>query len=189
MGPAMLFWGVMIVVLILAVGIARIPGIALTRTDALLLAAGLALCNLEATLLVAVWLLLLAVRPRWLESVNTAASKNLVQILTGFITVVTVLVLIASVPAALLSSPEMHIEGNDSSSFFYQWFTDQAAELPPSPWVISLPMWVYRAAMLGWSLWLAFALIRWVRAAWESYRTPEAWYERQQPVDVNPPSA
>lgn len=189
MGPAMLFWGVMIVVLVLAAGIARIPGIALTRTDALLLAAGLALCNLEATLLVAVWLLLLAVRPRWLESMNTAASKNLVQILTGFITVVTVLVLIASVPAALLSSPEMHIEGNDSGSFLYNWFTDQAGEQPPAPWVISLPMWVYRAAMLGWSLWLAFALIRWVRAAWESFRTPEAWYEARRPVEVAAPDA
>jgi hypothetical protein len=189
MGPAMLFWGVMIVVLILAAGIARIPGIALTRTDALLLAAGLALCNLEATLLVAVWLLLLAVRPRWLESITSAASKNLVQILTGFVTVITVLVLIASVPDALLSSPDMQIEGNDSGSHFYRWFTDQAGELPPEPWVISLPMWVYRAAMLGWSLWLAFALIRWVRAAWEGFKTPEAWYERQRPIDLTPPSS
>jgi len=186
MGPAMLFWGVMIVVLVLAAGIARIPGIALTRTDALLLAAGLALCNLEATLLVAVWLLLLAVRPRWLESITSAASKNLVQILTGFVTVITVLVLIASVPDALLSSPDMHIEGNDSGSHFYRWFTDQAGEMPPAPWVISLPMWVYRAAMLGWSLWLAFALIRWVRAAWEGFKSPEAWYERQKPVDLTP---
>jgi hypothetical protein len=187
MGPAMLFWGVMIVVLVLAAGIARIPGIALTRTDALLLAAGLALCNLEATLLVAVWLILLALRPRWLESMNSAASKNLVQIVTGFFTVVTVLVLIASVPAALLSSPEMHIEGNDSGPFLYSWFTDQAAEQPPSPWVISLPIWVYRGAMLGWSLWLAFALIRWVRAAWESFRTPEVWYQPRRPVEAPTP--
>jgi len=187
MGPAMLFWGVMIVVLILAAGIARIPGIALTRTDALLLAAGLALCNLEATLLVAVWLLLLAMRPKWLESISSAASKNLVQILTGFVTVITVLVLVASVPSALLSSPDMQIEGNDSGAHFYRWFTDQAGEMPPAPWVISLPMWVYRAAMLGWSLWLAFALIRWVRAAWEGFKTPEAWYEQKKPVDLTPP--
>lgn len=185
MGPAMLFWGVMIVVLILAVGITRIPGIALTRTDAVLLAAGLALCNLGATLLVAVWLLLLAVRPRWLDTMEAAASKNLVQILTGFVTVITVLTLIASVPAALLSTPEMHIQGAGSGSYYYRWFTDHAGEVPPSPWVISLPMWIYRAAMLGWSLWLAFALIRWVRAAWEGFRTPEAWYQPKPEVPAS----
>ncbi len=182
MGPAMLFWGVMIVVLMLAAGIARIPGIALTRTDALLLAAGLSLCNIGATLLVALWLTLLAMRPRWLEAIASAATKNLLQILTGGLTVITVLVLIYSVPEALLSTPDMHIEGNESSAYFYKWFTDQSGELPPAPWVISLPMWVYRAAMLGWSLWLAFALIRWVRAAWDGFKSPVAWYQGPIPV-------
>ncbi len=182
MGPAMLFWGVLVVVLVLAAGVARIPGIALTRTDALLLAAGLSLCNMGATLLVAVWLLLLAVRPRWLESVSSAATRNLVQILTGSLTVITVLVLVYSVPGALLSTPDMHIEGNGSSAYYFRWFTDQSAEVPPAPWIISLPMWVYRAAMLGWSLWLAFALIRWVRAAWEGFRTPVVWYQRTMPA-------
>lgn len=189
MGPAMLFWGVMIVVLVLAAGIARIPGIALTRTDALLLAAGLSLCNMGATLLVAVWLLLLAIRPRWLETIASAATKNLVQILTGSLTVITVLVLIYSVPEALLSTPDMHIEGNGSSAYFFKWFTDQSGELPPVPWVISLPMWIYRAAMLGWSLWLAFALIRWVRAAWDGFRSPVAWYERQPPAPAAEPES
>ena len=188
MGPAMLFWGVMIVVLVLAAGITRIPGIALTRTDALLLAAGLSLCNIGAILLVAVWLLLLAIRPRWLETISSAATKNLVQILTGGLTVITVLVLIYSVPEALLSTPDMHIEGNGSSAYFFKWFTDQSGELPPVPWVISLPMWVYRAAMLGWSLWLAFALIRWVRAAWDGFRSPVVWYQRQPPAAAPEPS-
>ena len=164
----------------LAGGIARIPGIALTQTDALLLAAGLSLCNMGATLLVAMWLLLLVIRPRWLESISSAATKNLVQILTGGLTVITVLVLIYSVPEALLSTPDMLIEGNGSSAYFFKWFTDQAGALPPAPWVVSLPMWVYRAAMLGWSLWLAFALIRWVRTAWEGFKSPVAWYQRQQ---------
>jgi len=189
MGPAMLFWGVLVVVLVLAAGVARIPGIALTRTDALLLAAGLSLSNMGATLLVAAWLLLLAIRPRWLESISSAATRNLVQILTGSLTVITVLALIYSVPEALLSTPDMHIEGNGSSADFFKWFTDHSGELPPAPWIISLPMWLYRAAMLGWSLWLAFALIRWVRAAWEGFRSPVAWYQRPTPAAAVPPES
>ncbi|MEZ5595100.1 MAG: hypothetical protein R3E84_01715 [Pseudomonadales bacterium] len=176
MGPAMLFWGVLIVVLVLALGIARVPGIALSRTDAVLLGAGLSLCNLGATVLVAMWLILLAVRPRWLAGITTTAGRNLVQVVTAMVTVITVLVLIASVPSALLSSPDMHITGNGSDALFYRWYSDQAVQTAPAPWVLSVPMWVYRGAMLAWSLWLAFALIRWVRAAWDSYRQPAMWY-------------
>jgi len=32
-----------------------------------------------------------------------------------------------------------------------------------SAWVISVPLLVYRLAMLAWALWLALALLRWLR--------------------------
>ncbi len=38
-----------------------------------------------------------------------------------------------------------------------------------------MPTWVYRVAMWAWSLWLAFALVRWVRAAWRTLVAPGYW--------------
>ena len=30
--------------------------------------------------------------------------------------------------------------------------------------------------MLAWALWLSFALVRWVRTAWEAFTAGRIWY-------------
>ena len=42
-------------------------------------------------------------------------------------------------------------------------------------WMVSVPLWIYRAAMLVWALWLAFSLLRWVRWAWAAASTGGYW--------------
>jgi len=42
-------------------------------------------------------------------------------------------------------------------------------------WVISVPLLVYRLAMLAWALWLAIALLRWLRWGWECVTTGGGW--------------
>ena len=62
LGPAILFWGVLIVVTLLGLMFSRIPGLPLTTVDAVLLATGLTLSNLPTTLLVAGWFVVMLVR-------------------------------------------------------------------------------------------------------------------------------
>ena len=69
----------------------------------------------------------------------------------------------------------MHIAGNGSSWEQFNWFADVSGSTLPTAWVFSLPGWVFLLAMLAWSLWLAFALPRWTKAAWSAVSEPELW--------------
>jgi len=41
--------------------------------------------------------------------------------------------------------------------------------------------------MLGWSLWLAFALLRWLRFGWEAFSTNGCWRKIERPPRVPKP--
>ena len=57
----------------------------------------------------------------------------------------------------------------------------------PRPFVLSVSLWFYKAAMLAWALWLSFALVRWVRWAWQAYGTTRLWLSRDE-SRPSPPS-
>ena len=177
LGPGILYWGLLLVVLLLALLIKRIPGLPFSGADAVLLSLGLSLANLPATLLVAIWVIALRFRSNLISNLKANWTRNLLQIASAILSVATVITLIASVPGALLGTPDMQVQGNGSSAYYYNWFTDQSESTLPSAWVLSLPLWVYRVIMLVWSLWLAFALIRWVPWAWQQWANPKMWYK------------
>lgn len=183
LGPALLFWGVFLVIAVVGLLLTRVPGTALRPLDALLLAFGLTLCNLPTALLIAVWVLVLRAKTEWIERIEIHTFRNAVQVLTAGLTIVTVIGLVVSVPMALLGSPDMQVVGNGSGSYFYRWYADQAVATLPTAWVVSLPLWVYRVAMLLWSLWLAFALLRWLRWGWTAWSTPKPWYPNSAEQD------
>ncbi len=177
LGPAILYWGVMLVVIGVAWILARIPGMPLTTLDGVLLGFGMSLANLPSTVIVAAWLLLLLVRRRYAARVLAlpVRTMQLIQILLALITLAALVALAASVPAGLLGTPEMHVVGNGSSAYDYRWFQDQSANALPDAWILSAPMWAYRIVMLAWSLWLAFAIVRWARWAWSAFSEGAAW--------------
>ena len=41
--------------------------------------------------------------------------------------------------------------------------------------VVSLPLFVYRLAMLAWALWLALAVLRWLKWGWECLNDGGLW--------------
>jgi hypothetical protein len=73
----------------------------------------------------------------------------------------------------------MQISGNGSYAGNLQWFQDRSAALLPQPWVISIPLLVYRLMMLLWALWLAFALINWLKWGWNNYTIGGLWRKRE----------
>ncbi len=56
-----------------------------------------------------------------------------------------------------------------------RWFQDQTAGVLESPSIFSVPMWVYRALFFAWASWMAFALVRWLRWAFNAWKTDGLW--------------
>ncbi|HXU03951.1 MAG TPA: hypothetical protein VN903_23475, partial [Polyangia bacterium] len=52
---------------------------------------------------------------------------------------------------------------------------------------ISVPLLVYRLAMLAWSLWLALAVIRWARWLWSCFSERGLWRPLSTPRPAAPP--
>jgi len=97
--------------------------------------------------------------------------------------------LVGAVQQGLLGAPEMQITGYGSYGSQLNWFADRSGGPLPTGFVLSLPVWVYRLAMLAWALWLALACLRWVTWAWGSYATGGFWHPapKVEPLRKPPP--
>ncbi|MFK8067169.1 MAG: hypothetical protein AB8D52_02895 [Gammaproteobacteria bacterium] len=173
-GPAVLFWGILIVILLVAIALGRIKNTPLTTLQWLLLAIGLSQAPIFSAVLVVAWLLAFSIR----EKLDTDLSKwkfNLIQLGLGALTFIALGVLFGAIQQGLLGSPEMQISGNGSNAYGLNWYQDRIANIPPQAWIFSVPLIVYRVLMLLWSLWLAFALLRWLRWGWECFSKNGLW--------------
>ena len=83
--------------------------------------------------------------------------------------------LISVIPSSLMGSPDMHVVGYGSYSNNLRWFADHAESVLPTVSVLTVPIWVYRVLMLIWSLWLAVALIGWLRHAFAAWTKGGYW--------------
>jgi hypothetical protein len=187
LGPALLFWGVLLVVLVLAVLLARSGLTPLKAYEWILLSLGVATFNLYVLALIAAWFVALHFRGRR-EKEPDSDKFNFLQIGLFLLSFIVLGALFSSIPASLLSRPEMMVTGNGSSATYLQWYQDQSAGVLPTAWAISLPLWVYRIAMLVWSLWLAFALMRWLPWGWRNLGVKGYWYQAPK-KEVAPPQA
>ena len=175
MGPAVLLWGMLAVILLLAPLLGRSPLTPLKTHQWILLSLGVATVNLYVLALIAIWLILLTKRGT-LVQIGSARTFKWMQLGLFCLSLVTLLMLLGSIPYSLLSSPDMHIAGNGSNAHYLRWYQDQSAGEFPQAWIISLPLWSYKLAMLLWSLWLASALLQWVRWAWQQLSHHALWY-------------
>ncbi|MBL1264779.1 hypothetical protein [Candidatus Methylomicrobium oryzae] len=173
MGPAVLFWGVLIVLALISIGLGRIPLTPLKHWQWFLLLAGLSQIPLPTALVVIAWLMLLG----WRCGKSAAEIRyfNALQILLGGLTVLSLGILFAAVSQGLLNTPDMMITGNQSSPYALNWYQDRSAALLPKAAVVSVPLKVYRLLMLAWSLWLAAALLNWLKWGWGCFSSRGLW--------------
>jgi hypothetical protein len=127
-----------------------------------------------AAAVVAAWLLALGWR-RQRGAAVPGAWFDLVQIGLAGLTAVALVVLFFSIHQGLLGLPAMQIAGNGSTSDLLRWYQDRSGPALPQPWIASVPLLVYRLAMLAWALWLALALVRWLRWGWACFSSGELW--------------
>lgn len=181
MGPAVLWWGVLAVVVIAALLLHRLPFSPLRHYQWLLLALGLTQTNVFVPLLVAGWLLALGLRGR-VAMPEQGNSFNLIQAVLAAWTLLALMSIFISIQQGLLGRPDMLVLGNLSSSTLLNWYQDRVGGAFPQAWVLSLPLLAYRLVMLAWALWLAFSLLRWLRWGWDSFSSGGLWKRPQKAV-------
>ena len=182
-GPAVLYWGELIVMILVAFALSRTRRTRLKFRDWLLLGLGFSTFSWSALILVVVWLFAFDWRGREAQP-RSESLFNLSQIGLVLLTLFALASLISAVPQGLLGSPEMHVTGNGSTAQALQWFADRSADALPQASAISVPLWVYKLLMLAWALWLANALIGWLRDAFVAWTRDGYWRNTPKPVVV-----
>ncbi|MDD5630553.1 MAG: hypothetical protein PHI13_00790, partial [Methylococcales bacterium] len=173
MGPAVLFWGVLVVIFILSLGLGKIPLTPLKSRHWFLLLVGLSQIPMASAGIVIAWLMLLGWRSK--QSASCWRHFNAIQMSIGGLTVLALGVLFTAVAQGLLSSPDMQITGNQSSAFLLNWYQDRSPPILPTATVISAPLIVYRLLMLAWALWLAVSLLNWLKWGWGCFSSNGLW--------------
>jgi hypothetical protein len=174
LGPAVLFWSYVIVVIIAAMGLGKTDITPLGTRQWMLLGLGLTQVPAWVAVLVAGWLMALGYRCRKDEP-HSPLAFDLGQVLLAVITLAALAGLYSAIERGLLGIPDMQIAGNHSTRFQLNWIQDRIDGTMPMPWVASPPLWVYRLLMLAWSLWLAFSLVSWLRWGWGCFSKTRIW--------------
>ena len=174
-GPAILYWGELAFFTVLALALGRSRYTPMRTHEWLLLGLGLSTFSWSVLLLVVVWMFVM----RWREGLQIEAlgpgTFKFLQAALVVLSCVAALGLLMAIPYGLLARPDMRIAGAGQYFSSLSWFNDQSANQLPSAWVFSVSLWWYKAAMLAWALWLAFALTRWLPFAWRALNVGSFW--------------
>lgn len=187
MGPAVVFWSYLLVFLLIAYGLSRTGLSPLSTRGWFLLSLGLTQASLLGGALVAGWFLAVGLRGR--RAPERPREFKLAQVFLAVLTLMAAVALFSAIEKGLLGVPDMQIQGNGSANGLLRWYVDRASGLLPRPWVLSVPLWVYRAAMLAWALWLAESMLSWARWAWTCYGFGGLWKSGAPAAAPVPPSA
>ncbi|MFV2061700.1 MAG: hypothetical protein ACC653_13530 [Gammaproteobacteria bacterium] len=185
LGPAVLFWGEIILLFFIALGLGKIKSMPLKNYHWFLLGVGLSQIPFAMSIFIIGWLFALLARKNFLNSAKPILF-NLGQISLGLLTVFALGFLFFAIQQGLLGSPEMQVVGNQSSAYNLNWYQDRSPEILPTAWVISVPLIAYRLLMLAWALWIAFSLINWLRWGWSCFASGCLWKNMSKPKIAHP---
>ena len=194
LGPAVLFWGVLLALLVLAIGLGWSKKTPLNIWQWFLLSIGLSQTTPALIMIVVACFFGLSLRSKLTKQL-TRFQFNTMQLSLIALCFVSLLIMVVAVANGLLGNPDMQIAGNGSSRYFLKWYQDRVSGLLPQPDIISVPIWVYRVLMLMWAMWLAMSLLKWIKWGWQSLSTGEFWQKapkkeeleasNEKPVDDN----
>jgi len=180
-GPAILYWGELVFFTVLALALGRSRYTPLRTHEWLLLGLGLSTFSWSVLLLVVLWMFAM----RWREGLQIEVlgqgTFKFLQAALVALSCAAALGLLMAIPYGLLARPDMRIAGAGQYFGSLSWFNDQSANQLPSAWVFSVSLWWYKAAMLAWALWLAFALTRWLPFAWRALNVGSFWAQSPAP--------
>jgi hypothetical protein len=175
LGPAVLYWTELVVLLLAAGILGRIGLSPLQTRHWLILGLGFSTFSWGALAVVALWLLVCGARERLGVDMLTGWRFNVAQVIIAGFTVLALLAIVVALPFGLLGSPDMHVIGNGSYENLLSWFADRSASELPLAAAFTVPMWIYKAVILAWALWLSFALVRWMPWVWKCFSGDGLW--------------
>ena len=184
LGPAVQFWGVLIVLGVLAWLLRRVPDLPLSTTGTVLLGLGLAPTGLWGLPFVVAWLLVLRQRPAWRARLGPR-THNALQVLLVLGSLLALSVLLNALRVGLLGYPDLMVIGQDSNAHQLQWYADRYGSQSSSVQLLSMPLWVYRLLMLAWALWLALTLLGVLRWAWAHFSQGGLWQAAARPASAS----
>ncbi|HAT40783.1 MAG TPA: hypothetical protein DCS87_03550 [Rheinheimera sp.] len=170
----LLFWGGVLLSLILAFAATRLGLTPLTLRDSLLLFIGFATMSVWVPVL---WVAALAIAGAAGRATapSVGGLAKLLQASRLVFIAGALIGLCSSVPMALLSAPDMHLVNTaDDWQMGLRWFADGVTQ-SPAVWAFSLPQWSYKLVMLLWALWLASAILRWLPWCWQQLTVQGFW--------------
>ncbi len=106
---------------------------------------------------------------------NRVSTFNVMQVFLAILTLAALAALFFAIQQGLLGHPDMQIGGNGSSGHSLRWYQDRIDSELPTAWVLTVPLLAYRISMLLWALWLAIALLRWLRWGWDCFSESSVW--------------
>ncbi|MGV8038988.1 MAG: hypothetical protein AB2L07_02525 [Thermoanaerobaculaceae bacterium] len=173
-GPTVPWWPRLLLLLVAAGLVSRLPRTPLALRDWLLLALGLSVLPLAAAVPVAAFLLVLPrwrtrrEAPRWQVGVAQSALIVLALVAAAALAgVAWVVVDPATTLTDLLTAP---------GGVTLRWVADgTGSENVPTAGALALPVWVLRALIVVWSVWLARQIRSWLGWAWECFATGSGW--------------
>ena len=171
-GPAVLWWGVIASMILLAGILSRIPGQPLGFGSWFLLFLGTSTVGKLAVIPFVVWVVVFLLRSRAKPERWSPMVFTLVQSGAILVALVAWGSLLASIPRGLLGRPDMLVETPLGG---YAWFVDRIDGTLPRPWQFVLPLWLWRLLLLIWCLWLVRASIGWGKWGWEAFTEGGIW--------------
>ena len=185
-GPAILFWGKLLMLLVVASALGRFAQLPMKTRHWVVLALGLTQLAWWAAALVIAWFFAFSMREKTHGDASARWLFNIRQLGLVLLTVIFMSVLFHAVQGGLLGQPEMQVAGNNSSAGELHWYLDRAGVELQSAWVLTLPILIYRGLMLAWALWLAWSLLAWLRWGWNAFARDGVW--RHKPKVLLPPA-
>lgn len=191
-GPAIFYWPLLVVFLVLAWAVSRLPSSPVSFRTALLLTLGLSMLPHTLVMLASLVAWLWLIRYRQGLDVDEMSPPRFRALQIGFVllTAWCALLVLGNLGWGLIgASPDMMIEGYDGQRHTLSWYLASSDDGGHSlPWVFSLPVWVYQAILLAWSLWFTAWLFSVGKRALVAFTQGGHWRGRSDSSIPPPPS-
>lgn len=175
MGPAVGFWAVVAAAVIAAVVLSRLPNSPLRFMEWLFLNLGLTQIPTPVALGFVGWVFLWMFRGSERYRGLGRGWFNFGQVVLWVSTPVALVALVWGVSQGLLGNPQDYLGGDGSSAEQLRWYAAMVEGGMPRVGAAWVPLWVHKLLMLGWALWLANALVRWLRQFWMGMHAGGVW--------------
>jgi hypothetical protein len=157
-GPSVVFWSKMAIIVITCGALSSFGLLPLSILGGCILGAGLSTLPVVFLSIPLLWLILLKLHST--NKFELTRMPRALHVLSAFIlTGLSMLTFYSIVETGLVNTPPMLIAGNGSSIYNLIWFHDVVSSALPQPYILSLPMWVWRGISLLWSTWLVMRIV------------------------------